>query len=407
MATEWAMIAQTFGEARDVMLDGPSGFIHVLDRHGLIEDVDYSINRSSWQLTLRDGQKIHILGAKDKDVGRGLNLSGAWLDEYAKWRWSYQIWTEGLAPALRIGKRPRVCVTTTPKPTCKMLREWSDRKDGSVHVTTGSTFDNRSNLSKTALHELFVRYDGTRIGRQELYGELIDDVEGALWTPGNIEDNRIFPEEWDCMEPGFDPNSTLRDWIVENRSQPFPVVRRRWRTFVAVDPPGETAECGIVVGMAPIKPKYGIDHCIILDDSSMAGRPEEWGQAVVAAYKRWGCERAVVEKNQGGDMVRSTIHAVDSSVVVEKVTASDSKGGRAGPVSALYEKNLIHHVGIFPKLEDQMTTWVPIAQEDGGRGQRSPDRLDALVHLVRALMPDPLGRGPARTAQRMTTRTVG
>lgn len=380
--TEWAIIGQTFAEVRDICLDGPSGFLRVLQHRGMVEGRDFEVNRASWQVTFFPfRQKVHLMGAKDKDVGRGYNLAGAWLDEFGKWRYADVIWTESLGPALRIGSRPRVAVTTTPKPTVKQLQLWNDRKDGSVVITRGSTFDNRRNLSRTALIEMEIRYANTRIGRQELYGELISEVEGALFTARSIEANRIHPDEWDRHRP----DASLRRWL----NLPAATKLRNWRTVIAVDPPGETAECGIAVVQAPERARYGIDHAAVLADESMSGRPEEWGQRVVAAYRYWGATAVFVEKNQGGDMVRSTIHAIDSSVPVTKINAIAGKVARAEPVSVLYEKNLIHHIGFHPKLEDQLLTWSPDES-------RSPDRLDALVHAVNFAIP------PAVTHARVT-----
>jgi phage terminase large subunit-like protein len=148
---------------------------------------------------------------------------------------------------------------------------------------------------------------------------------------------------------------------------------------VAVDPPGETAECGIVVAAGPVNGRAGVDHAVVLEDGSMAGRPEAWGKQVAAMARKWRAERVVVEANQGGDMTRATIAAVDPGLRIEKVTARASKAARAEPISAQYERGMIHHVGFLPLLEQQMTTWVP-------SDARSPDRIDALVHAVTSLL---------------------
>ena len=188
--TQWAIIAPTFGDAKNICIEGPSGFLKALQHRGLQPDTDFVYNKSSHKILFKDGQIVHTFGADSPDAGRGLNLSGAWLDELAVWQYPYETWTEGLAPALRIGEKPRVVVTTTPKPI-KLLRDWTSRTDGSVHVTRGSTFDNSGNLSEAALIELRNRYEGTRTGRQELYGELLDQAEGALWQRDWIEATRI------------------------------------------------------------------------------------------------------------------------------------------------------------------------------------------------------------------------
>jgi phage terminase large subunit-like protein len=342
--TEWGIIAETIGDAREICVLGPSGFIRALERRGLREHKDWEYNKSFGVITMAEGQKIHVLGADDRDAGRGYNFSGVWCDEVAKWRYSYDTWTEGIAPALRIGAHPRAIVTTTPKPV-KLLRDWTTRKDGSVVLTRGSTFDNAVNLSRVALSELRKRYEGTRTGRQELHGELLTDVVGALWTVANIDQNRV-------------------------RKLPVSLVR----TVVAVDPAvtsGEDAdETGIIV-----MGKGSDSRGYLLADRSMQDTPLKWATAVCAAYKEWGAAYVVIETNQGGDALIDLLHTVDPQLPVHKVTAKKSKRVRAEPASAVYEQNRISHVGEFNTLEDQITTWTPEETE-------SPDRMDALVYAV-------------------------
>jgi phage terminase large subunit-like protein len=343
--TEWAIIGETIRDAREVCVLGPSGVIRVLERRGMVNGRDWSYHSTFSILTLHEhGQKVHVLGADDPDVARGLNLSGAWLDEIAKWRYSHESWIEGIAPALRIGPSPRAIVTTTPKPL-KILKEWLGRKDGSVHVTRGSTFDNRSNLSRFALNELRARYEGTRIGRQELHGELLDDVEGALWQRAQIDRDRLY-----TLPPGVE------------------TIKR----VVAVDPAvtsGEDAdETGIIVA------GKGTDgRGYVLADKSLQDTPAKWAQAIVDAFHAYECHEVVIEVNQGGDALETLIHTIDAMVPVVKVHAKSSKRVRAEPVSALYEKGLISHVGRFDTLEDQICSWTP-------EEVQSPDRMDALVY---------------------------
>ena len=196
---------------------------------------------------------------------------------------------------------------------------------------------------------------------------------------------------WDQTDPLAGLNRYL-----DSTGQPQIRDRRPWRVVVAVDPPGETAECGIVVATAPVQGKAGYDHAVILEDCSVSGRPEEWGSAVVKAVKKWNAERVVAESNQGGDMVRSTIHAVDPEVRVDKITASKSKQARAEPVSALYERRLVHHAGFMPMLESQMIAWVPGVS-------KSPDRMDALVHAVAHLLQQ---RAPASSIRSAVNRRI-
>ena len=344
--TEWAVMGETFSDTRVVCVEGPSGIIRVLESRGLQNQRDFLYNRSAWQILFPNGQKVHMFGADNPDAGRGYNLSGLWADEIAKWRYSYEAWHEGLAPALRIGIRPRAVVTTTPKPI-RLLREWTQRSDGSVYVTRGSTFDNAANLSEAALVELQARYAGTRTGQQELYGELLEDADGALWTRAIIEDHRT------------------RD------------VPPLARIVVAIDPAvtsGEDSdETGLVVaGMAPD------NHYYVLEDATMRGTPDAWAREAVNLYRKWKADRIVAEGNNGGDMVTLLLRQVDPTVPVKKVTATRGKRLRAEPISSMYEQGRVHHADTFPELEDQMVTWTPDAT-------KSPDRMDALVWALTEL----------------------
>ncbi len=338
--TEWAIVAETFGDARSICVEGPSGLLRVFDR----QKIPYRYNKSNWQIRLPDGQVIHMLGADDADVGRGLNLSGAWLDETAKWRHARASWIEGLAPALRIGT-PQVIVTTTPKPS-SLLKDWIGRTDGSVIVTRGSTFDNAANLSPTALEELRKRYEGTRLGRQELYGEYLDDNPGALWTRANIDANRRAARQ-------------LPELV---------------RVVVAIDPAGTAHEDSDMTGIVVA----GVDasgHYWVLDDLTLRASPDGWARAAVDAYRAHRADRIVAEVNFGADMVEATIRHVDRNVPYTAVHASRGKKIRAEPVSALYEQGRVHHLGGLPALEDEMISWTPDADW-------SPNRVDALCWAI-------------------------
>jgi phage terminase large subunit-like protein len=268
-----------------------------------------------------------------------LNLSGAWCDEFAAWRYS-ETWTEGLVPALRIGS-PQVVITTTPRPT-KLIKEFVNRTDGSIVVTRGSTFDNASNLSPAALAELKARYEGTRIGRQELYGEVLTDTEGALVKQEMIDDKRV---------------EAYNDFA---------------RIIVAVDPAvtsgPDSDETGIIVVAK------GFDgRAYVLADRSCKDTPLGWAKRVNKAYEEFKADRVVAEKNQGGDFIEATLKQVNPLLAFRGVVAKQGKRLRAEPIAALYEQGKVSHIGHFPVLEEQLTTWLP----DSGE---SPDRLDALVH---------------------------
>jgi len=270
--------------------------------------------------------------------------------------WRYDAtFHEGLMPALRKGERPRIVITTTPRGT-SLLRELAGRDDGSVHITQGSTLENEANLSDVALTELYRRYGGTRLGRQELEGELIADVEGALWKRAWLEQGRLVPAYDSEGKPDLPPLA---------------------RVVVAMDPSttskATSAEFGImVVGLGTNGEVY------LLDDLSARMTPGQAMRTAVAAYYEWEADRIVGEMNNGGDFIEELLRTVDENVPYRTVSASRGKQVRAEPVSAIYEQGRAHHVGTYPKLEDQLCTWTPLDRE-------SPDRLDALVWGVTEL----------------------
>jgi phage terminase large subunit-like protein len=334
-----AVVAPTIADARDTCVEGESGLLAVLDP----DHVD-AWNRSLGELRLTNGTRIKTFSADEPDRLRGPQHHRAWCDEVAAWRYP-EAWDQ-LMFGLRLGTHPRVIATTTPKPV-KLIRDLAGRDD--VHMTRGSTFDNAANLSPAAIAQLESRYVGTTLGRQELYGELLEQIPGALWTREMIERSRV------------DRAPDLR------------------RIVVAVDPAvtsGEDSdETGIVV--------VGIvgDQLYVLDDASDRLPPEGWARRVVELRDEWGADRVVAEVNNGGDLVASVLRAVDRNVPLKLVRASRGKRTRAEPVSALYEQGRVHHVGGFDLLEDQLCTWTSDAKE-------SPDRLDALVWAATELALD-------------------
>ncbi len=358
-----ALIAPTAADVRDVMIEGDSGLMSVFP------DNERPVYQPSLRrVTFANGAIATSYSADEPERLRGPQHDFAWMDEPASMPRGAEAFSN-LMFGLRLGKAPWLMITGTPKPI-RWLRELSERLD--TVTTVGTTFDNERHLAPTFITDVLGRYEGTRLGRQELYAEWLDDIEGALWTEKMIDAGRI--TTFDLARPW----ASLNTWLQAGDGKPIND-RRAWRTIVAVDPPGETAECGIVVATAPTQGRAGIDHAVVLDDASIAGRPEEWGRQAVAAARKWNAERIVVESNQGGDMVRATIHAVDPNMQVTKITAKVSKTARAEPVSALYERGLVHHVGFHPLLEMQMSTWT----KDEGR---SPDRMDALVHAINYLL---------------------
>ena len=335
-----ALVAATAGDARDTMIEGESGLLSVFPNS---ERPRYEPSKR--RITFSNGAIATAFSADEPDRLRGPNHDLAWCDELAAWRYP-DAW-DMLIFGLRIGDQPQALVTTTPRPT-KIIRELVKRND--VVVTRGSTFENKQNLAPSFLHEITERYEGTRLGRQELHAEILDDVDGALWN---------------------------RDMIERARTSTMPDMKR---IVVAIDPAVSSketsAETGIIVA--------GVDeagHGYVLEDVSKKGTPLEWASEAVAAYHRLKADRIVAEANQGGDMIRHTLDTVDRNIPIRLVHASRGKRVRAEPIAALYEQNRVHHVGSFPELEDQLCSWVPDISN-------SPDRLDALVWALTELVVD-------------------
>lgn len=374
---EWAIVARTYADCRDTCVEGSSGFLVALERHGLREGDDFTYNRSLGEVRFATGSVVFMFSDEKPDAIRGKNLRGAWCDEVGTWRNALETWHEALLHALRIGDHPRVVVTTTPKPTgqaFQLLRELSKRADGTVHRTSGSMRSNVRNLSAIAVAELERRYAGTRRGRQELDGELLEEVEGALWERSWFDRDRVAPGVLQVRLGGLD------------------------RVVVAVDPQagtGEESETGIIVAG-----RGALDgHGYVISDRSLNGSPHEWGSAAVAAFMDLEADVIVAEKNNGGEMVRHVIHTVNPQVPVRLVWASRGKRVRAEPVAAMYEQQRWHHVGAYPLLEDELCTWVPDA------GLPSPNRLDALVWAGHELFP--LGDADARAIPTRDSRFSG
>ncbi len=338
------LIAPTAGDARDVMVEGESGLLAVSwekDRThagALMGRPHYEPSKR--RLTWANGAMATVYSADEPERLRGPQHDTIWADELASWRYCRETW-DMASFGLRLGASPRVMVTTTPKPLSVLREIVSDK---STVVSRGSTYDNRANLAPAFLDRMLAKYEGTRLGRQELHAEMLEEAEGALWTRQMIEQ---------CLAPAPDSLS---------------------RTVVAVDPAISTGassnETGIIVAG---RDSSRLGKGYVLADLSGRFAPGAWALRVVTAFHDCGADRVVAEGNQGGEMVRHTIHTVDPNVPVRIVHASRGKKARAEPVAALYEQGRIHHAGPLPQLEDQLVTWEPLSDMD------SPDRLDALV----------------------------
>lgn len=357
--TEWLVIAETLSDARTICMEGPAGILRVLERR----KVKHRYKMSPRPMVLfPSGARIYTEGADDPDVARGYNASGAWMDEIGKWKYPKKSWYEGIMPSLRadlVGDHPRAFVTTTPKPI-DIIQEWADRKDGSVHIIRGSTFDNRSNLSALVVEELQRRYEGTMIGRQELYGEIIEGFEGALFSRLDIENHRVdsLPENIVAKVVGVDPSLT-----------------------------GEDDEMGIVVAA-----RSRDNHLYVLADRSIMAVGREAALQAWRVVAEFGADRLVCEVNLGKRWMQQVFEDAYYELVTQgtfeygtkpPLIGIDTKVGkrtRGEPVAMRCEQGRFHCVGRFKELEDQMATFVSWGMRD------SPDRLDALVHACRFLM---------------------
>jgi predicted phage terminase large subunit-like protein len=344
-----ALVAPTAADARDVVVEGESGILATAPpwNRPIYEP-------SKRRLTWPNGAIATTYSADEPERLRGPQHDFAVCDELAAWRYPEAF--DQLMFGLRLGADPRAVVATTPKPTTIIRRLLADP---TVAVTRGTTYDNRANLAPAFLEQIVRRYEGTRLGRQELLAELLDDVPGALWTRDSIERARL--------GRGMQPDLS--------------------RIVVAIDPAatsGEDAdETGIIVA--------GRDHAghgYVLGDLSGRFAPTEWARRAIAAYREHKADRIVAEVNNGGEMVEATLRMVAPDVPFRAVRASRGKVVRAEPVAALYEQGRVHHVGGFATLEDQMCAFT--SDFDRAAAGYSPDRVDALVWAFAELIVEPM-----------------
>ena len=327
---EIGIIARTYSDVRYTCIEGPSGVLATAP-----SDFKPIWHPGTGLLVWPNGVRARIFSADKPEGLRGPNWSFIWCDEVCHWPDVEKTWWEAIEPALRIGWA-RAVITTTPLPA-PFLRNLEEKSD--TVVTRASTFDNRW-LPKTVRDGFREHYEGTRMGQQELYGEFLENNLDALWQHEEIERFRV---------------------------SHIPELKR---VVIAVDPAvtsnENSDETGIVV--------FGVgsnDHGFVLEDATGIYTPTEWARKAVELYEKYKADRIVAEVNMGGDLVETVIRAIDPTVSYAAVRASRGKRTRAEPVAALAERGLIHHVGTYPKLEEELCSWTP--------GQDSPDRLDALV----------------------------
>jgi phage terminase large subunit-like protein len=328
-------IAATADDLRDIMVEGESGILAMCPKD---ERPVYRVSKR--RLEWPNGATSLLFTAQEPDRLRGKQHEKIWADEPAAWQYDQDSWDQAMF-GLRLGKKPQTVATTTPRPT-KMIR--SLLADSTTHVTRGTTYDNRSNLAPTFYSKIITKYEGTRLGRQELNAEVLDDNPGALFKLADIEAGRV---------------TKIPDLV---------------RIVVAIDPAvtsnEDSDETGLIVaGMDDQNPA----HYYVLEDASDVYTPDAWAKKAVMLYHHWGADRVIGEANNGGDMIEAVIRHQDANVSYKKVTASRGKSIRAEPIAALYEQRRVHHRGNLAVLEDQLVNWNP--QTDTG----SPDRLDADV----------------------------
>lgn len=371
----FALVARTAADVRDVVVEGESGIMNISPPS---EKPHYEPSKR--RLTWPNGNTATLLTADEPDGLRGIQAHYAWADELAAWRQTPDAagmtsW-DNLRVATRLGSHPQIIATTTPKrvPVLYSLIDEA-KKTGKVIISKGSTLDNAGNLSESYLQAITGVYEGTRLAQQELYGEMLDDVEGALWTIEMIEAARqgLLPPHAPLRIIGVDPS------VAENPRD----------------------ECGIVVCASTSDRDLYKRHAWVLEDATIHGSPEVWANKVVEMARRWGAP-VVAEVNQGGALVRNAINAIDPNVKVLEVHSKYGKSLRAEPVVLAYEQERVHHIGYFGDLESQMTAWIP------EQTRSSPDRVDALVHAMTALLikPPPGFVGGKLTAKSPAARRI-
>ena len=337
-----ALVAETPADARDIMVEGESGLLNVFPPNN-----KPIYEPSKRRIVFHTGATATIYSGANPDQLRGPQHEKAWADELASWDYPEETW-DNLMMGLRLGDNPQTVVTTTPRPI-KIIKNLI--KDENTHITKGSTFDNKSNLPDAFYKKVINKYKGTRLGRQELYAEILSDAPGALWNYEIITHTDEHPD-LQRVVVAIDPATTNKD---------------------------DSDETGIIVaGLG--RDNYGY----ILADYSGKYTPNGWANKAVNAYQEYSADRIVGETNQGGDMVENVIRGQSANVSYKEVRATRGKQIRAEPIASLYEQGKVFHIGQLSKLEDQLCTWEP--------GNDSPDRLDALVWALTELMLGNSGR---------------
>ncbi len=333
------LVGSTTSDVRDVMIKGPAGILSIAPEWDRPE-----YEPSNRSLTWTNGATCLLYSAEEPNRLRGPQFEAVWCDELAAWADPVEAW-EMLEYGMRSGN-PQVCVTTTPRPL-PIIKEMKVRTD--FRVTTGSTYENRENLAESFFRNVVARSENTRLGRQEIFAEILEDTPGALWTLDMIERARV-------------------------KERP-----KLSRIVVALDPAVTSGATSDLTGIVAVGLGADDGHAYVLADVSGKYSPLEWSVKAIALYWKLGADRLVAESNMGGDMIEASLRNVDANVSYKGIPARVGKIGRAEPVAAIYEQGRCHHVGLFPELEAEMCGYTPTTK-------KSPDRLDALVHGTAELM---------------------
>lgn len=377
-----AIIAATAGDARRVVIEGVSGLISTQKPWNPCRYWPAKL-----EVTFENGSHCGVFSADEPDRLRGPQHHAVACDEWAAWKNVEEVWAMikfGLRlpamPGWPEGHRPRACIATTPRPTIPLRQlagAYPFKKPDKTHITTGSTYDNSDNLDPDFFESVISDLEGTRLGQQELNGVILLDIEGALWSQGMFDRNRISPDQLPPLRKkvvSVDPNTGGQNeiGIVAFGTGPRPLTVDE----VQKDALGDLEETALMRAARKT-------HGYILDDRTMRGAsPEKWAKMVVRTARDFDVDYVVAEANQGGELVKYTIHTIDPGLRVKMVHATKNKKTRAEPIVALFEQDRIHSVGRFAALEDQCCTWDP-------ESKASPDRMDAMVWGAH----DTMGRG--------------
>lgn len=385
-----AIVATDAADGRDVMVEGDSGIINCSSPY-----FRPIYEPSKRRLTWPNGAQGFIYSAEDPDSLRGPQFHAAWGDEICKWAYAIETW-DNLQFGLRLGAHPKQIITTTPRPI-KLLKDIILRDD--TFITRGTTYENLDNLAPPFRAQVVARYEGTRIGRQELNAELLEDIPGALWQRSKIDETRAVRDEAGKIKYKGGEVEMVEIIVAVDPT-----------TGAAEDEDGPQNECGIIVTG---KGRDGRGY--VLADCTITGSPDEWGKAAVQAFDHYKANWLVYETNQGGEMVASVLRACAKGlrengerdtdhIPLRKVTASRGKATRAEPVSALYEQGRVSHVGMFPRLEDQMAEFT--SDFDKKKAGYSPDRVDALVWALTTNMVNAMAHEGLREFYRKQSSSV-